>query len=60
MRIGFDSVFYCMTCNTKETLLQCPKCNLKSNEVNTILVFHLSKNHGVTGKSFLRGEKVFK
>lgn len=60
MRIGFDSVFYCMACNTKETLLECPKFNLKSNEANTILAFHLSKNHGVIDKSFLREEKVFK
>ena len=60
MQIGFDSVSCRTTFEIKEKLLQCPKCNLEIDEVNTSLAFHLSENHGVTDKLCLRGEKVFK
>ena len=58
IRIEFDGVPYCIACNIKEILLKCPKFNVEIDE--TILEFHLSEIHGVTGKSCLRGEKVSK
>ena len=58
IRIEFDGVPYCIACNIKEILLKCPKFNVEIDE--TILEFHLSEMHGVTGKSCLRGEKVSK
>ena len=46
VRIRFDGVPYCIACDTKEKLLQCPKGNVEIDEANTSLAFHLSEKHG--------------